>query len=155
MITLYTIGSSGWTAEQFFTALQNAGVRRVLDIRQGGSTLLSGFAIKRDLPYFLRAIADIDYVALPQLAPSPEAFRAYRKRELSHDEYMQAYARQLAESGALGTLDRDLLDGGCLLCSEHDPHECHRHVAADMLADRWPEMRVQHLTLKPPRLHLV
>jgi uncharacterized protein (DUF488 family) len=155
VITLYTIGSSGWTAEQFFTALQTAGVRRVLDIRQGGSTLLSGFAIKRDLRYFLRAIANIDYVALPQLAPSVEAFRAYRKRELSHDEYMQAYARQLAESGALAELDRDLLDGGCLLCSEHDPNECHRHVAADMLADRWPKMRVQHLTLKPPRLHMV
>ncbi|MFO7698597.1 MAG: DUF488 domain-containing protein [Anaerolineae bacterium] len=155
MITLYTIGSSGWTAEQFFGALKTAGVRRVLDIRQGGSTLLSGFAIKRDLRYFLRAIANIDYVALPQMAPSVEAFRAYRKRELSHDEYMQAYARQLAESGALDTLERDLLDGGCLLCSEHDPDECHRHVAADMLADRWPEMRVQHLTLQTPRLHTV
>ncbi|MHB1319207.1 MAG: DUF488 domain-containing protein [Anaerolineae bacterium] len=154
-ISLYTIGSSGWTAEQFFTALQTAGVRRVLDIRQGGSTLLSGFAIKRDLRYFLRAIAGIDYVALPQLAPSAEAFRAYRKRELSHDEYMQAYGRQLEESGALHRLEHGLLDGGCLLCSEHDPAHCHRHIAADMLADLWPEMRVQHLTLTPPRLHLV
>lgn len=154
-ITLYTIGSSGWTAEQFFGALQSAGVRRVLDIRQGGSTLLSGFAIKRDLRYFLRAIASIDYVALPQLAPSEEAFRAYRKQEVSHDEYMQAYARQLAESGALAALAPDLLDGGCLLCSEHDPALCHRHIAADRLADLWPEMRVQHLTLTPPRLNLV
>lgn len=153
-IRLYTIGSSGWTAEQFFTALQTAGVRRVLDIRQGGSTLLSGFAIKRDLRYFLRAIAGIDYAALPELAPSAEAFRAYRKRELTHEEYMRAYARQLAESGALAKLDRDLLDGGCLLCSEHDPAECHRHIAADRLAALWPELRVQHLTLTPPRLHL-
>ena len=155
MLTLYTIGSSGWTAEQFFGALQTAGVRRVLDIRQGGNTLLSGFAYKRDLRYFLQAIAGIDYVALTQLAPSVEAFRAYRKHELSNEEYMRTYARQLAESGALASLDRDLLDGGCLLCSEHDPAECHRHVAADMLADRWPEMRVQHLTLTPPRLNLV
>jgi len=154
VFTLYTIGSSGWTAEQFFGALQTAAVRRVLDIRQGGSTILSGFAIKRDLPYFLRVIASIDYVALPQLAPAKEAFRAYRKRELTHEEYMRAYARQLAESGALAALDRDLLDGGCLLCSEHDPAQCHRHVAADRLADLWPEMRVQHLTLTPPRLHL-
>ena len=128
MITLYTIGSSGWTAEHFFGALQTAGVRRVLDIRQGGSTLLSGFAIKRDLPYFLRAIANIAYVALPQLAPSPEAFRAYRKRELTHDQYMQAYAWQLAESGALGTLDRDLLDGAACCAASMTPTS-----ATDML----------------------
>ena len=66
----------------------------------------------------------------------------------------EVLAQSQVES-VLAELDRDLLDGGCLLCSEHDPSECHRHVAADMLADRWPEMRVQHLTLKPPRLHLV
>jgi uncharacterized protein (DUF488 family) len=102
----------------------------------------------------LKAIAGIDYVELPQLAPTLEELRAYRKRELTHDEYMQAYARQLAESGLLFDLDRALLDGGCLLCSEQDPMQCHRHIAADMLADRWPEMRVQHLTLRPPSLQM-
>jgi len=154
VITLYTIGSSGWTAQQFFTALQQAGVRRVLDIRRGGNSLLSGFAIKRDLPYLLRAIAGIEYVALPQLAPQVETFRAHRRGTLSHEDYMVAYARQLNESNALASLSGELLDGGCLLCSEHDPAECHRHVAADMLADRWPQLRVEHLMQRPPRLPL-
>ena len=31
------------------------------------------------------------------------------------------------------TLDRELLDGGCLLCSEAKPHHCHRRLVAEYL----------------------
>jgi uncharacterized protein (DUF488 family) len=153
VITLYTIGSSGWDARRFFAALQTSGVKRALDIRQGGNTLLSGFAIKRDLPYYLEAIAGIDYVDLPQLAPTEEAFRAYGKGGISSEIYLADYAGHLAQTGALATLDPALLDGGCLLCSEHEPTTCHRRVAAEAIAARWPEVTVHHLTRSTIRLH--
>jgi len=155
VIALFTIGSSGWDARGFFETLRAAGVRRVLDIRQGGNTLLSGFAIKRDLPYLLRAIAGIDYVELPQLAPTEAAFRAYRKGSISSDAYLAAYAEQIAQTGALDTLDPTLLDGGCLLCSEQEPTACHRRIAAEAIAARWPEVDIRHLTRAGDRLHYV
>ena len=44
------------------------------------------------------------------------------------------------------TLSRELVDAGCLLCSEHQPHHCHRRLVAEYLDDRWVGVRVDHLT---------
>lgn len=49
---LYTIGFSGKSAEQFFTRLSTAKIRRVIDIRLNPAGQLSGFAKARDLSYF-------------------------------------------------------------------------------------------------------
>ncbi|MGI6368977.1 MAG: DUF488 family protein [Anaerolineae bacterium] len=152
---LYTIGSSGWSAQQFFTALQRAGVRRILDIRQGGATLLSGFAIKRDLPYLARAVAQIDYLLLLDLAPAAELFRAYRRHTISNAQYLQAYRQQVLDSNIIDRLEATTVDGGVLLCSEREPDTCHRRVAADLLVRRWPELQVTHLTPTPARALMV
>ena len=50
---LFTIGFTKKSAEEFFTHLQKAGVRRIVDIRLNTTSQIAGFAKARDLKYFL------------------------------------------------------------------------------------------------------
>ena len=53
---VFTIGFTKTSAESFFTRLQKAGVKKVVDVRLNNVSQLAGFAKKDDLRYFLRAI---------------------------------------------------------------------------------------------------
>jgi hypothetical protein len=68
---LFTIGSSGKTAEAFFEALKASGVKRLLDVRLGGTRQLAGFAKRGpgSLDYLARIICGASYVHMPDLAP--------------------------------------------------------------------------------------
>jgi len=58
---LFTIGFTQKTAEQFFGLLQEAGVQRVIDIRENRAGQLSGFAKYPDIAFFLdRLCAALD-----------------------------------------------------------------------------------------------
>ena len=52
----YTIGFTQKSAAEFFGALKDAGVRRLLDVRLSNSSQLAGFTKRDDLPYFLREL---------------------------------------------------------------------------------------------------
>ena len=67
---VYTIGFTKSSAEHFFDRLMVAGVRRVIDVRLNNTSQLSAFAKSKDLEYFLRALANIEYVHEPLLAPN-------------------------------------------------------------------------------------
>ena len=41
--------------------------------------------------------------------------------------------------------DRKNLDGACLLCSEDQPHHCHRRLVAEYLKDKWGDINIVHL----------
>jgi uncharacterized protein (DUF488 family) len=69
-INLFTIGFTKRSAEAFFAALRSAGVRTVIDVRLNNRPQLAGFTRAGDLPFFLREIGNIDYVHLPELAPT-------------------------------------------------------------------------------------
>jgi len=43
------------------------------------------------------------------------------------------------------TLAKDLIDEGCLLCSEDKPHHCHRRLVAEYLQRHWPDVSIEHL----------
>jgi uncharacterized protein YeaO (DUF488 family) len=132
---LYTIGFTRTTAEEFFGKLRAAGVERVIDTRVRRDGQLSGFAKVPDLPYFLDRLAACDYEAVPSLAPTPALLKAYRDKQLTWDEYAQAYRELLQERRPEHDIDVALLDRGCLLCSEHSPERCHRRIAAEYLRD--------------------
>ena len=78
-IHLYTIGFTKKSAEQFFTRLAEAGVKRVIDVRLNNVSQLAGFAKRDDLRFFLKGLYGIDYVQLPQLAPTQPMLDAYKK----------------------------------------------------------------------------
>jgi uncharacterized protein (DUF488 family) len=144
-IELFTIGFTRKTAEEFFTKLQQAGVRRVVDIRLNNSSQLAGFAKRDDLKYFLKAIAGIDYVHLVDLAPTQDILDAYKKEKGDWDAYQERFLELMRSRRIEETTPKELLDGGCLLCSEDKPAQCHRRLVAEYLRDRWGCVRITHL----------
>jgi uncharacterized protein (DUF488 family) len=34
-------------------------------------------------------------------------------------------------------IDPEIMAGGCLLCSEDKPHQCHRRLVAEYLQGKW------------------
>jgi uncharacterized protein (DUF488 family) len=144
-IKIFTIGFTKKTAEQFFTKLQAAGVRRVLDVRLNNVSQLAGFSKKDDLRYFLRAIAEIDYLHLPELAPTQDILDAYKKKKGDWSVYETAFLRLMESRRIEDTIARETMDGGCLLCSEDEPEHCHRRLVAEYLLDRWQAVDVEHI----------
>ncbi|MFP5213135.1 MAG: DUF488 family protein [Acidobacteriota bacterium] len=142
---LFTIGFTKKSAERFFTTLKEAGVSRVLDIRLHNVSQLAGFAKRDDLRYFLKAICGIDYVAVPELAPTEEIFAAYRKGGKDWAVYEKRYLNLITERKVEKLLKKELFDGGCLLCSEETPDRCHRRLAAEYLLRHWGGIEIVHL----------
>ena len=141
-----TIGFTRKPARRFFELLREARVKRVLDVRLNNASQLSGFAKRDDLAWFLGELGGIDYVHLPSLAPTPELLGDYRKKRIDWDTYTARFLDLMRARRVEETLSRELLDAGCLLCSEHQPHHCHRRLVAEYLDDRWGGVRVDHLT---------
>jgi len=142
---IYTIGFTKKSAEHFFAALQKAGVKRIVDVRLNNSSQLAGFTKMDDLRYFLKAVGGIDYVHLPELAPTQAMLDAYKK----HKGDWSAYEKQFLDLMAIRRIEdkvpKELIDQGCLLCSEDKPHHCHRRLVADYFASHWPGVETKHL----------
>lgn len=92
-IKLFTIGFTQKSAREFFTNLKDAGVKRVVDVRLNNNSQLAGFSKKEDLAYFLKEVAGIDYVHLPELAPTQAILDAYKK----HKGDWNIYERQFLD----------------------------------------------------------
>lgn len=144
-LRITTIGFTKKDAERFFDLLKRAEVKRVIDVRLNNEGQLAGFAKKRDLRYFLKAILGIDYVHLPILAPTEEMLSAYKKEKGSWSDYERQFLDLMAQRQIERELDRDTINDGCLLCSEDKPHHCHRRLVAEYLKDRWGGARIEHL----------
>jgi uncharacterized protein (DUF488 family) len=144
-VRLFTIGFTKKTAREFFTALREAGVRRVVDVRLSNASQLAGFTKKGDLAYFLREIGGIDYVHRPDLAPTKEILDGYKKKNLTWPEYEERFARLVAERKVETLLVPGDLDQACLLCSEPKPDKCHRRLVAEYIQHIWPGVIITHL----------
>ena len=142
---VFTVGFTEKTAPDFFELLRPVGVRRVLDIRLHPNSQLAGFAKKDHLPYFLKEILGAEYIHLPILAPTPALFNAYKKENGSWEEYSSAFLRLMEERNIEDKIDPGLVAGGCLLCSEHQPHHCHRRLVAEYLDKKRGELTIRHL----------
>jgi len=142
---LFTIGFTKKSAEEFFTHLQNAGVHRIVDIRLNNTSQIAGFAKARDLKYFLNAIAGIDYVHIPDFAPTQDILDDFKKRKGSWPEYESKF-KDLMENRRLAEKAASLLhENDCLLCSEHTPEHCHRRLVAEHLREKIGNIKVIHL----------
>jgi uncharacterized protein (DUF488 family) len=142
---IFTIGFTKKSAEEFFSRLQDAGVRRVVDVRLNNTSQIAGFAKARDLVFFLKAIAGIDYIHVPELAPTQDILDDFVKAKGAWSEYERRF-KQLMETRRIAeTLSKGLLDGGCLLCSEDTPEHCHRRLVAEHLQELWPDVEIVHL----------
>lgn len=142
----FTIGFTQKSAEQFFTKLHQHGVHTVLDIRLKHNSQLSGFAKSRDLPYLCRTLANCDYHILPELAPKADMLKAYRQGTLSWNGYEQEYNNLMIQRHITQQISAADIDGACLLCSEHQPHFCHRRLAVEYLKEAFNlDLKVVHI----------
>lgn len=142
---IFTIGFTKKSAEGFFTRLQDAGVKRLVDVRLNNVSQLAGFTKKNDLRYFTNAICNIEYLHLPELAPTAEILDAYKKRNGDWKVYERSFLDLMKSRNVETTVSRKLLDGACLLCSEEKPDHCHRRLVAEYLKEKWRRIEIEHL----------
>ncbi len=144
-IQLFTIGFTKKNAEQFFGKIISAGVKRVVDVRLNNTSQLAGFAKKEDLAYFLKNLGGIDYVHLSQLAPTQDMLDEYKKKQGDWALYETKFLELMAYREIEKTIAPEILEQGCLLCSEEKPHHCHRRLVAEYLSAKWKNIHTHHL----------
>lgn len=132
-LEIYTIGFTQKSAEKFFGLLLQAKVSTLLDVRLHATSQLSGFAKQEDLIYFLRQICDVQYVHLLDWAPTKEMLDAYKKKEISWEAYEDKFLNLMARRNIERDLNPEIIQKGCLLCSEHKPHHCHRRLVVEYI----------------------
>lgn len=142
---VYTIGFTKKSAQQFFELIQSSGAARIVDVRLNNSSQLAGFAKRDDLAYFLRALMGVEYVHLPQLAPTQAMLDDYRKGAGSWADYELRFLDLMKERRIEEITPREVIDDGCLLCSEHEPEHCHRRLVVEYLESHWGPLDVEHL----------
>ena len=143
---ILTIGFTKKSAETFFTLLKARRVRRLVDVRLNNVSQLAGFAKKDDLRYFTNAICGIEYVHLPELAPTASILDQYRKQKKADWKLYEAQFVELISKRRIeDTIPHDLLDDGCLLCSEETPDHCHRRLVAEYLRKHWGHVEIEHI----------
>jgi len=144
-ITIYTIGFAKKSAETFFTKLERYGIRRIADIRLRNTSALAGFTRRDDLQFFLKRVADVDYVHLLQLAPSPALLDDYQKGRIDWPAYERRFNTIIADRRVETQVTPEEMDHACLLCSEPEPDKCHRRLVAEYLQRRWGNVRIEHI----------
>lgn len=142
---ILTIGFTRKSARQFFELLLTSRARRIVDVRLNNSSQLAGFAKKEDLAWFLQQLCAMDYVHVPQLAPTRAMLEEYR-RNGDWGAYERQFLRLLRERRVEQSVSREIIAEGCLLCSEDEPHRCHRRLVAEYLREHWGGLEIEHLT---------
>jgi uncharacterized protein (DUF488 family) len=143
---VFTLGFTKKSAERFFELLRSSGARRLVDVRLDNVSQLAGFAKKGDLAYLAREICGLDYVHLPALAPSRELRDQYKQQRGGWSAYQRRFLDLMRRRKVEDTIPREVIADGCLLCSEEEPHHCHRRLVAEYLKERWGDVDIVHLT---------
>jgi uncharacterized protein (DUF488 family) len=139
------MGFTQKSAEQFFEILIKSGVKTVIDTRLNNVSQLAGFTKKNDLKYFLKQFGGIDYVHILDLAPTKDILDEYKKNKGDWEVYEQKFLRLISDRQIEKKVTPELLNHGCLLCSEVKPHNCHRRLVAEYLSRKWENIEVCHL----------
>ena len=158
-LKIVTIGVYGFAEDDFFEALQEAGVDVFCDIRRrrGVRGATYAFANSQRLQARLAQLS-IRYLHWLQLAPSKEirqlqdeADKAKKEAKRQRGEmdavFVQAYKEECLHSLDLEGL-RDALGEEekvvALFCVEQHPAACHRSLVAEKLAEAW-DVEVEHI----------
>jgi len=144
-VRVFTIGLTKTTAEHFFERLRSSGAKRIVDVRLNNVSQLAGFAKRDDLRFFARELCDMEYVHLPELAPTKEILDDLKKHKGSWADYERRFMALMERRRIEDSVPRDLIDHGCLLCSEDKPHHCHRRLVVEYLNQKWNDIDVEHL----------
>lgn len=143
---VFSIGFTEKPAEKFFSLIKSqSDIKTLVDVRLNNISQLAGFAKKNDLKYFLKELCNVDYVHLPDLAPTKEMLNPYKKGNVSWEVYEGNFLNLMAKRN-IERIDKSVIKDSCLLCSEHKPHHCHRRLVIEYLNNHWDtDFEVKHL----------
>lgn len=144
-MNVFTIGFTKKSARRFFELLRSSSAKRLVDVRLNNVSQLAGFTKKDDLAYFVQEICGMDYVHLPELAPTQEMLDDYKKRRGDWKTYETRFLDLMTKRSIETTISKDVIADGCLLCSEEKPHHCHRRLVAEYLKEHWGDVDIVHL----------
>jgi len=139
MITLYTIGFTKKSAEEFFELLKKNNVKTIVDVRISNSSQLAGFAKGSDLIYFLKQIGNIGYRHIVDFAPTKELLNDYRAGKVDWQWYVKFFNKLMVDRSINQRYRVDNFDKCCFLCSEETPDMCHRRLLAEHLKLQNPD----------------
>ncbi len=132
-MNLYTIGFTKKNAETFFKLIKDSKIKTLIDVRLNNVSQLAGFAKKDDLRFFLREICSAEYEHAPELAPTKEILDPYKNGKVTWAVYEENFLNLMSKRNVEKSINPAVLEQGCLLCSEHEPHFCHRRLVVDYL----------------------
>lgn len=124
----FTLGYSGRKMPEMLAALISSGVRTLVDIRQNAVSMYRPELSKRNLQETLTEIG-IQYVHSPELGV-PRDVRGKAIETGSRDVIWAWYDENVIPEFAgsnLHTFLNTFEHPVALMCTELDPHECHRH----------------------------
>jgi uncharacterized protein (DUF488 family) len=139
---IFTIGYEGATVPEFVSAVQEAEVERVIDVRALPLSRRPGFS-KSPLRGALEE-AGIEYLHLKALGTPAEGRAAARAGR--HWDLQRIYSGQLelpeaiVQSAQMLELARE--KPSALMCLEREPRQCHRTLLLEAVA---PDAEVVHL----------
>ena len=142
---VFTIGFTKKSAREFFDKLRRPGLVRLLDVRLNNISQLAGFTKRDDLRFFCQSILSIEYRHLPELAPTQEMLDEYKKKAGDWLDYETKFLTLMSERKVEDNIAKELIDGGCLLCSEPTPDNCHRRLVAEYLKRKWGDVEIEHI----------
>jgi uncharacterized protein (DUF488 family) len=145
-LKLFTIGFTKKSAQAFFSLLNSTSAKTLIDVRLNNISQLAGFAKSKDLAYFLEEICEMNYLHLPELAPTKDILDDYKKNGGDWEKYEDKFLNLLDQRAIEKDLEISAINDSCLLCSEHEPHFCHRRLVAEYLNLKWDcEIEIKHL----------
>lgn len=145
-MNIYTIGFTKKNAATFFGFIKQSEITTLIDVRLNNVSQLAGFAKRDDLKFFLKELCGTEYVHAPELAPTKDILNAYKKGDMPWEIYEDKFLNLMGQRNIERTVKPTLLNHGCLLCSEHEPHLCHRRLVVDYLNQHSDlNLKVKHL----------
>ena len=144
-MNVFTIGFTEKTAKRFFELIRSSGVKRVVDVRLNNTGQLAGFSKQADLAYFLRELCQVEYIHVPELAPTKDILDVYKKHGGTWSVYEAEFLNLMERRRIDQSVAKDIVDQGCLLCSENKPHHCHRRLVVEYLQNKWGDINTTHL----------
>lgn len=141
MPKIFTIGFSGKSPDAFMDVLNAVRVRTVWDIRQ--------WRTSTHVPFYsgdsLAGVLGTRYEYHPEFAPSTEILAGYKDGHITWADYERMYRELLAARQPAAGITPNALDRICLLCTEKSAAQCHRRLAAEYIAEQFPDIEIVHL----------
>lgn len=141
MAKIFTIGFSGKKPDDFLDILNAAKINCVWDIRL--------WRTSRFVPFYsgtnLAATLGSRYEYHPEFAPTTDILAGYKNGCITWPDYERMYRELLATRNPTAGLALNSLDRIGLLCTEKSATQCHRRLAAEYIAEQFPDIEIIHL----------